>query len=43
MTILDLKIEHLRIGPKNQNGDIIENISSEFDKISIVGGDHRPN
>jgi hypothetical protein len=43
MTVLDLITVDLLIGPKKQNGDFIENVPSDFDKISIVDGDHHPN
>jgi hypothetical protein len=42
MAVLDLKRADLGIGLKKQSGNFIANVPNDFDKISIVGGDHHP-
>jgi hypothetical protein len=32
----------IQMGPKTQKGDFNENISNDFDYISVIYGDHLP-
>jgi hypothetical protein len=34
------KIEALQVSPKRQNDDFLENVSNNYDYISIIYGDH---